>query len=985
VQGSDDDVRAWLANVAADPIDPIDRHQALDDVERALFSTPGTPLFVGRYRVLGRLGGGGQGIVHAALDPALDRKVAIKLLRASDDAEARARLLREANALAQLAHPNVVAVLDVGACTAGVYVVTELVDGVTLRQWSKTPRSWREVIATMVAAGRGLAAAHASGIVHRDFKPSNVLIGKDGGVRLLDFGLARTSQDDPSTPGTPISSGPLSDGTLTGPGLAIGTPLYMAPEQHVGNAATFAADQYAFCVALHEALWRQRPFDGVDLEEIVLAKRAGTLPPPPARDPVPRAIHRVVARGLAPHPSQRWPSMLALLAALERAAGTGKRRWWIATLAAPIAIVGVAASVVSDAPRGCADAMPWAGAWDDDRRERVHASFVATGLPFASDAAASVTARVGEYGAAWERARADACAVVDTDPDADRRIACLDRLRADADALALVLEHADSIVVARSGAAVAGLGDPRQCDALGPAPPDRAIASRVAELRSEVARARVLERSGRFEQALASIEPVDDAAQALAYPPLVAEAALVHADIARARARMDEAAQLFERAHTVATASDYDTVAFDAALGLAFVHGNDRRDPEAARPWVRRAEALLARMGAHADPLLEARLALTQASVAFSAGDYPAALERAQIGVALVEAESVRERAAGADDARTAVAWSTLAQAHVRLGQLDEGEKAARHALAIAERTSGPDHPDVAWALQVLAIVEKHRGEFARALALQDRVLTIRENAFGPDDPTLAGTLMSIGVLQSELALPHDAESSYRRALAIQRARLGDSHSDIAKTLHNLAITLRDLKRWDEAIATWHECIAMADRVLGHEHPDLAAYLNGLGSMLADTERADEALPLTERALAIRRKTLGEDHPATAESWLRLGHAKQRAHDLVGARADIERGIGIYERVLGVDHVETARARHTLATQLAAEGRHEEALVQHHRALAALEHGLGADHPTLAEMLADIAAREEALGHEREAAEARARAAAIRTKHAQRK
>src|SRR5690349_17448959 len=191
---------------------------------------------VGRFVVLQRLGEGGMGVVYTAYDPELDRKVAIKLLKSAE--EGHARLLREAQAMARLQHPNVIAVHDVGTLPGNrVFVAMELVAGATLRGWLKAaPRAWREVIAIMRQAGVGLAAAHDAGLVHRDFKPDNVLVGDDGRVRVMDFGLARLGAADPELSSGSHDTGPLST-PLTMAGTVVGTPAYMAPELFKGTSA----------------------------------------------------------------------------------------------------------------------------------------------------------------------------------------------------------------------------------------------------------------------------------------------------------------------------------------------------------------------------------------------------------------------------------------------------------------------------------------------------------------------------------------------------------------------------------------------------------------------------------------------------------------------------------------------------------------------------------------------------------------------------
>ena len=281
---------------------------------------------LGRYLLLRALGRGGMGTVYAAYDEHLDRKIALKVL--SDDGanlEARTRLLREAQTLARLAHPNVVTVHDVGVHDREIYIAMEFITGVTLRTWlMERRRSHAEILAAFTAAGRGLAAAHALGIVHRDFKPDNVMVDTSGRIVVFDFGLARQAGELPPLPVVDVrGDGAGVDVTLTG--TVLGTPAYMAPEQHLGGATDARTDVFALCVALHEALCGERPFPGRTPDEIANAVIRGELRPPP-RGALPGWLRRVVATGLSLDPAIRWPTMNALLDALAADPSTRRRR-----------------------------------------------------------------------------------------------------------------------------------------------------------------------------------------------------------------------------------------------------------------------------------------------------------------------------------------------------------------------------------------------------------------------------------------------------------------------------------------------------------------------------------------------------------------------------------------------------------------------------------------------------------------------------------
>ena len=319
---------------------------------------------LGRYVTLDLLGVGGMGQVFSAYDTVLGRNVALKVLRdpCGDD---RPRLVREAQALARFSHPNVVSVYDVGEIDGEVFIAMELVEGCDLREWLQDPaRTAEQILGAFRAAARGLQAAHEAGIVHRDFKPDNVLIGRDGRVCVTDFGLAlRTDEAVPSTHGDPSPSS--SSDRLTETGVVMGTPAYMPIEQHLGLPTDVRSDQFSFCVALYEALYRVRPFEGATGRELVLAITRGELRDA-HRAEVPQAVHAAIARGLSPRPRDRFGSMQELLEALRPKPRKFAKSWALGLVgvlvgAVTIGVVGAAVAVPEEAALaepGIAAALP---------------------------------------------------------------------------------------------------------------------------------------------------------------------------------------------------------------------------------------------------------------------------------------------------------------------------------------------------------------------------------------------------------------------------------------------------------------------------------------------------------------------------------------------------------------------------------------------------------------------------------------------------
>ena len=397
---------------------------------------------VGKYRLDRELGRGGMGVVWAAFDPDLERAVALKLLRteAADSSAMRTRLLREARAMAKLRHPNVVTVFDVGTDKGRDFIAMELVDGGTLDDWLQTKPPREVVVDALLAAGRGLAAAHAKGLVHRDFKPHNVLRGSDGHVYVTDFGLARGQIED--GPEIVTSSDNLLDSPLTQTGVLVGTPAYMAPEQFAGAVPDPKSDQFAFCVTMWQALTGERPFRGSSVEELAASARAGTATL--AAD-LPAALRSVLTRGLSPSPADRWPDMPALLAALTDALADERgprqhwaralqqteqaladrrprRRWFVPALVAGLlATTGVGAFTVISLRGGSSDPCDtpadeaFAKVWNADARR----SLESRGF-----AAAGATELMGEIRRAWTASYTAACEAPRT-AETEERVRCL--------------------------------------------------------------------------------------------------------------------------------------------------------------------------------------------------------------------------------------------------------------------------------------------------------------------------------------------------------------------------------------------------------------------------------------------------------------------------------------------------------------------------------------------------------------------------------
>jgi tetratricopeptide (TPR) repeat protein len=918
-------------------VDVVEDRRLKDTVKSRLFGSRSEKLRIGRFVVLKRIGEGGMGVVYAAYDPELDRKVAIKLLlpeAAADggDDQAKARLMREAQALARLSHPNVVQIYEVGPYGSEVYVAMEFVEGGTLLEWLRgpEPRTWQQVVATFVQAGRGLAAAHEKKLVHRDFKPGNVLVGEDGQVRVLDFGLARRVRG-PRSGGTESdarSSGSNLNLTITQEGSRLGTPAYMAPEQHLGGEIDARTDQFAFCVALYEALYGARPFEGRNVTELALNVTQGKLRKLPRGSSVPEWVRRVVVRGLAVDPSERWPSMSALLDELDRDP-TRLRRWLMVGGVFSLAVIGSLAAGYSARQSGveaCAGGRDRVEAvWGPSHKREVKASLQATGSAIAGETFTRVEALLDAYTRQWVDQYTDACTAHQAGEQSaellDLRMACLDERLAALEAQVGTLADADDTVLERAIGAAAQLPTIGFCadtDALASQlrpPTDPAVADAVKQLREQLTQALTKSHAGRFREALALADEVVGQARSLDYLPIQAEAQL-----RKAQAELDlqdnaAAADSFARAFWLAVEGEHDHVAADAASGriLALI-GLDRK--AGAEEWARHAEAVVGRLGRPADA--EARMQESLGALYMYEADY----ERA--GEAWARTLELYRQHYGDDYPGIPTVHDRLGKRLARTGKHQEARAEFEAAIEFRDRTLGPKHPLNANSLNGIGATFRAEGDFAAARTSYEQALALSEAAFGPDHLSAARALNNLGVLSRREGDFDAAEGYYTRALAIYEAHEGPEHRDVARTLSNLGVVYEEREEYDKALQVQERALDIRKKTLGAEHPDTAFCYNNLGDVRFHLGDYEQAASLHEHALAIRTKT---QEPAHAEIAWTLEHLAQ-ARDAMG---QTEVAIDLLSRAAraheqGQRPVKLAHTQATLAPLLWKDGQRARAL-----------------------------------------------------------
>jgi tetratricopeptide (TPR) repeat protein len=742
-----------------------------------------------------------------------------------------------------------------------------------------------------------------------------VLVDTDGRVRVMDFGLARSSgaSSTSARSGSPSSgSSPNTDGLL------LGTPRYMAPEQHEGAPVDALADQYAFCVALFEALYGAPPFSASTLADLHQLKRAGKIavPSSSAGQP-PRRLLRVLTRGLAPRAIDRHATMGDLLAALQHVVRPRRSGRAFVALTGLTAATATAVLLLPDPPTPCRDAgTQLAGVWNDAARSRTRAAVQATGAPGAHYTAARLDATLQSFAEQWIDEHRRACEdtnVRHEQPDAvlDRRMACLTRQRDSLAATVSTLADVDAKAIEHAIHAVDALPAPARCTDADdseptPVPTDAAGAREVAEIRRRVDEVDALTRIARFPEARQAAAGVVESARASGFAPVIAEALAAEGRVLERISEFEAARSVLTEAFHTAQGAGYERAQFEIASLLAYLVGYRLQDPSGGQQWLREAEAVHARGGD--DPERAADLESTRGLMATVAGERERSAEHFASLLALLEA-------------RPEVRPLQIASAHSRLGaalwaleRFDDAEPHLRRALAIEEEELGPEHPRVATDLTNLAGMFVSQSRFAEALPLLERALPIVETGRGKDDVTVGIVLNHLGSALSGVGKHREAADTFARASAILDARLGERHPHAVAIHNNWGAALQRAGDSEGGLAQYRRALELAEQIQPEDHPDLGDYAANVAMTLSDLGRFAEALPLHERALAAFETLYGTESPSYA---LQLGHVGEALHETGRTREALQHferaaAIALPEHVPAHD-VATLRFRHARA------------------------------------------------------------------------
>ncbi|HEX4416852.1 MAG TPA: serine/threonine-protein kinase [Kofleriaceae bacterium] len=929
-----------MAIRAREPTSPEDRTITADEVVPATgvaFDVPGTD-DPQRYALIAELARGGGGRIAIAIDRKLGRKVALKRsLGAAGDA----RLEREALVLAQLEHPSIVSIHDAGRDHEGSpFYTMKLVDGETLAARLARTASFDDrvvLLATVTTVADAMAYAHAQGVIHRDLKPGNVVIGAFGEVAVIDWGLGKLVDGAPPELATGEPA-PLDDAALTGHSAVVGTPAYMAPEQASGASVDRRTDVYALGAMLYHVLTGDVPYPGADADATLAQVASGPPPAIDAREPrVPRDLAAIVGKAMARAPDQRYPSAAELADDLRRyqtgrlvAAhryGLGTRLWrWlrrrqarVAAGAGAAAVIAAAATVIWAGGRAPADALclgvdaPVRAVWNPAIAIPLAAAFAATGAPQAAASWRGVAAELDGRTRRIAEMRIAACRAArvtgeQSPATLDLRMTCLDRRTAELGNFVSWLGHADRTAVPRAADSAAALGRVDDCadvarlhDVMAmPADPARraAIAAVEAELDTAMASAR----DGKYVEIARTFPDVVARAEATGYEPVRARALYDHAQLLVLQTRTAEILALTEQALTAAERAGADRLRADILTTRLHVELNTLEHVELAAALAQQVKAIGERVH---DPEIESTALGYMSQIDLRQQHVADAIHHAEQALALIAEPDSRK------------GWSAQGRVggmYVQAHRLADAERIFTRLIASRRAVIGDaDDPNLVNDLHNLAVVydtserpQLARDAMAQAAAICDRTL--------PRDakPCLEAHT-SLAILDSELGHRTAAREALAALLPIAEAKLGHDHADVAALVFRIAEAREhedDAGHEDDALAGYRDALA---RYTASGVPLWVAKCHGhIGATLFAEARFAEARPELEAALAALIQLRGEASPEAAivrgnlgRVWLGLGDPRRAIAELARALASLDPG--------GLNHVDRGLYRTYLA------------------------------------------------------------------------
>lgn len=845
-----DDVLEQAFDCALPSYDDLETRHTFTLLRNELFDAD-EPIQIGPYRVRGQVGAGGLGIVLRAHDPRLDREVAVKLLRHETDPwgstdRARCRMLEEARNLARVADPNVVEIYDANLFEGRVYLVMELVQGRNLARWLEDEEQTLDaVLDTFVGAGRGLSAIHAAGLVHCDFKPLNVLVGDDGRVRVVDFGLT-----------TVLAAGACSS-TAERPQASVratraaGTPAFMAPEQHEGRIADARTDVYAFCASLWNAAYGRPPFAGDSGMTLYAGKLAERFDLSRARRRLPW-LTRILMKGMAANPHRRWQSIDEVLGAIETGRTRRRRLGW--TVPAGLTSLALVGMLAQPRPDDCDPRSELEGVWDAQIEAEASRAFAASGHAYTEHAWAPTHRALRHYAQRWQSMRTEACRQRDDDAPVlvDARRACLDDARARLDAVVGVLAAGSPQTVLHAHEVVSTLPDLSRCD---PATLARAVPAELtpesAEARRAIAEADALTRAQQLDLAVAKAQGALARAERAGNVRQLIDARLSLATAQAGRGRVQRADRLLLDALELARDAGDPNAELRTLIELIHLDGTLRMRPEHARRW-----------GSQAQTVLDTH----QSLASFRAG---------QLEVRLGAAEMAARQYARARQ------------------HYDEARRWIGAGSPLGLRTALADGD---------ALAAEGQGHYAEALVAIDHVLDLRRTELGPSHPDTGTTMVNRGMLLVRLDRNDEALEELAGGLHVLEAVHGPEHPLLLQSLLSLGAVLARVDRAEEAIETYQRAIDIATRVYGPAHTLGLAARNNAAMAMIRLGRADEAEHLAREALSAF--DANEQELTLSNVRATLAEALQAQGRFGEARRELDHAIASRIALLGAEHPE---------------------------------------------------------------------------------
>ncbi|MFN3184414.1 MAG: protein kinase domain-containing protein [Nannocystaceae bacterium] len=850
------DELAALLEIDGDPNRPLSREvsdarRAIEDATTRASTQQPVPERIGRFEIDRMIGAGGMGVVYAGRDPVLRREVAVKVIRGGFvTASVEARMRSEAQAMAKLSHPNVVRVFGMGEHDASFYIAMERVFGRTLDDWQTEHRTSEETLSVYRQAGLGLGALHAVGLVHRDFKPANAMLGDDGRVRVLDLGLAREFGQNLTArqsrgPGEPSTS------------PAMGTPAYMAPEQILGGQVGPAADQFSFCVALYEALYGRPPFPTQTMEQRLPAVAAGKVAVP-ERSSVPRRVYESLRRGLSATPEDRFASMDALLDALA----SGPRTH---VLFGSVLSVGLAFGLLSYGPavhdESCVGVKRFGQVWTPSRRSEVERAL--RGSTATMSATEIYAEELGD-------GLVEACASADLQAQI-----CLGELVERFDqVLRFALDSSGDPAVVEL---IDGLPSASTCD--GAERPAKVDINEVSEVAGELQRVRTLAFSSDLGPALDGAGAALRRAQELGAPHLVQQAFYVRGSVHARRKELVEAEADFDSAYQLAMVRDDQRMVTDLALAQTWL-AKERLDVSSAEHWLRVASSAYEAQEP-AEPDTAALLLLRRGEVALVRGDASAARGWLRQAVeAWASLDSPRDEA---------TALSLLAGSEARLGELDQAIERSEQAVEVLRSAAGPDEPSLASLLHNLGNLYQRLGPRGQESALEafSRSLEIRQRVHGPAHLSTALSHYALATALFDLGRLEDAGRHYEAALR------GSPSEHPVRAACEMGLGMLASSRGEhvEALERGNRALVMVEELFGADHPQTAELKTNLARFKLEAGDLEGALRDARAACPVLDARYGRsvaatveclDHEASALERLgRVGDAARALTDLL--------------------------------------------------------------------------------------------------------